>query len=54
MNIWVNPEGVITQSRDAQITIQDEDHIEDSCSDWCSGTTEGNIFIGQCTCITKG
>ncbi|MHA7059735.1 hypothetical protein ACWGOQ_0021085 [Aquimarina sp. M1] len=52
MKNLLNIEGVTTLSRDAQRTIQGGDYIMDSCSDYCPGTIEGNIFTGQCTCIT--
>ncbi len=47
-----NLEGITTLSKTAQRFIHGGDYEMDSCSDYCPGTVQGNIFTGKCTCIT--
>ncbi|WP_160114539.1 hypothetical protein [Aquimarina sp. AU474] len=44
--------GVKTLDKSAQKTIHGGDYVMNSCFDFCPGTVQGNIFTGQCTCIT--
>ncbi|MBQ4805254.1 hypothetical protein J8L88_20505 [Aquimarina sp. MMG015] len=45
-------QGVSVLSKKAQKTVHGGDYVMASCSDYCPGTVQGNIFTGQCTCIT--
>ncbi len=52
MKNLLNVKGAKTLSREALRTIHGGDYVMDSCSDYCPGTVQGNIFTGECTCIT--
>ncbi|SHJ72160.1 hypothetical protein [Aquimarina spongiae] len=52
MKELLNLEGVKTLNRNAQKNVRGGDYVMDSCFDFCPGTVQGNIFTGQCTCIT--
>ncbi|WP_298312573.1 hypothetical protein [uncultured Aquimarina sp.] len=52
MKNLINVTGVTVLSKKAQKTVHGGDYIMSSCSDYCPGTVQGNIFTGQCTCIT--
>ncbi|GAA0730422.1 hypothetical protein GCM10009430_41660 [Aquimarina litoralis] len=52
MKKLANLKRVSVLSKSMQSTIHGGDYVMASCSDYCPGTVQGNIFTGQCTCIT--